>query len=58
MPAHWSVELCLIPSVGGALSVGLIGGGCVPRRTLGSLFADVWGYVYSLFAVWPGASQP
>ena len=32
MPAHWWVELILSPLVGGALSLGMIRGGCVPRR--------------------------
>ena len=30
------------PLVGGAAFLCVIKGGCVPRRTLGSLFADGW----------------
>ena len=30
----------------------------MPKRTLGSLFADGWGCVPTLFVVWPGVSQP
>ena len=35
--------LILIPLVGGALSVVVMRGTCVPRQSLGSLFADEWG---------------
>ena len=42
MPTFWSVTI----------------GGYVPGRTLGSLFADGWGYVLTLCFVWPGAPQP
>ena len=52
------MELILIPLVGGALSLGEIRGGCVPRGSLGSLFADGWGCVPTQFVLWPGASQP
>ena len=57
MPAHWYVELILIPLVGGALSLSEIGGGSVPRRFLGSLFTDGWGCDPTWIFVWPGASQ-
>lgn len=43
MPAHWQVELILIPLVGEALSLGVIRGSCVPGDSLGILFADGWG---------------
>ena len=36
---------------------GVIRGGCVPGRTLGSLFANEWSCVPTLFVVCPGASQ-
>ena len=52
------VELSLVPLVGGALSLGVISRSCVPRRTLGSLFADGWGCVPTLFVFWPRASRP
>lgn len=34
------MELSLVPLVGEALSLNVISGSCVPRRTLGSLFVD------------------
>ena len=43
--------------MGGALTLGVIRGSCVPGRTLGSLFADGWGSVPILFVVRLGASQ-
>ena len=52
--SHWWVELSLIPLVGGALSLSVIRGNCVCRRTLGSLFADGWAFVLTWFVVWPG----
>ena len=58
MPAHWWVKLFIVPIVGEALSLDVIGGSWVPRKTLGSLFADEWDCVPTLFVVWPGASQP
>ena len=58
MPTNWQVELSLVPPVGGALSLGVIRGSNVPKRTLGSLFADGWGCVPTLFVGYPGASQP
>ena len=58
MPAHWKVELILIPLVGGALSLGEIRGGCVPGVHLGSLFAGGRGCLPTLIIVWPEASQP
>ena len=45
------MDLSLIPLVGVALSLGVIRGSCVPRRTLGSLFADGWGRVPTLSVV-------
>ena len=39
MPTHWKLDLTLIPLVGGALSLGVIRGSCVPGGSLGSLFA-------------------
>ena len=52
------MELNLVPLVGGALSLGVIRGRYVPRRTLGTLFADKWSCVPILFVVWFGVSQP
>ena len=40
------MELILIPLVGGALSLGVIGSGCAPGGSLGSLFADGAGAVF------------
>ena len=54
-PTHCKVELSLVPLVG--LSLGMIRGVCVPRRSFGSLSVDGWGYVPTLFVVWSGASQ-
>ena len=39
------------------LSLGWVGVVLFPGRTLGSLSADGWGSVFTLFLVWPGASQ-
>ena len=47
-----------IPLVYRVLPLGVIRDGCVPRRTLGSLFANGWGCIPTLFVVWPGAFQP
>lgn len=38
--ALWQVKLSLVPLVGGVLSLGVTRGGSVPRRAVGSLFAD------------------
>ena len=38
MPAHWQVELILIPVVGGAVFLGENRGSCVPGRFLGRWF--------------------
>ena len=51
------MELILIPLVAGALSLDVIRG-CVPKKYLGSLFADGWDCVPRLFVVWLGALQP
>ena len=37
VPAHWQVELGLIPLVGRDMSRGMVKGGSVPRMTLDSL---------------------
>ena len=47
-----------MPLVSRALSLGVIRGGCVPRRALGSLFADGGGSFPTLFFICPEASQP
>ena len=57
MPAHWYVELILIPLVGGAFSLGEIRGSCVPGVSLGSLFTDGWDCDLTWIVAWPGASQ-
>ena len=49
--------MILISLVGGALSLGVIRGDCVPGVSLGSLFTDGWGCIPTQFVVWPGASQ-
>ena len=48
------MKLTLAPLVGETLSLGVIRGSCVPGKTLDSLFVEG---IYTLFAVWPGASQ-
>ena len=50
--------ILIIPLVGGALSLGVIRGSCVPRSSLGNLLADDWGYVPTWFSVQPEDSQP
>ena len=57
MPAHWWVELDLLPLVGRAMSQSMFAGSCWFRTTLGSLSADEWGRVPILLVVWPEASQ-
>ena len=57
MPAHWYVELILIPLVCGALSLDGIRGSCVPEGSLGSLFTEGWGCDPTWIVVCPGASQ-
>ena len=53
MPAHWYMELIPIPLVGGALSLNVIRGGCVPGGSLGSLFIDGWGCFHlDCFLAW------
>ena len=56
-PAHWWVELGLVPLMGRAMSRGLFRGGCALWTSLGRLSADGWVYVPTLFVVWPEASQ-
>ena len=57
MPAHWCVELCVVPLVDRATSRGVFRSGCELSTTLGSLSADGWGCVPPLLVVWPEASQ-
>ena len=57
MPAHWRLELGLVPLVGRAVSGGVFRGSCGLRKTLGSLSADGWGCVPALLVGWPEASQ-
>ena len=57
MPAHWQVELILIPLVGGVLFLGEIRGGCVPGGSLGSLFTEGQGCDPTWVVVCPEASQ-
>ena len=45
------------PSGGGALSLHVIRGICVPEGSLGSLFTEGWGCDPTWIVVWPGASQ-
>ena len=53
MSTHWWLELSLVPLVGGALSLGVIRGSCMPGKTLGSLSAEEWGSVPTrLFGLW------
>ena len=53
VPAHWWVELGLIPLVGRAVSRGVLRAGSGFRMTLGNLSADGWGCVPTLLVVWP-----
>ena len=46
MPAHWWVQLGLVPVVGRAMSSGVFRGGCELCTALGSLSADGWGCSY------------
>ena len=45
VPAHWWVELGLVPLMGRAMSRGVFSGDCELSATLGSLTADGWGCV-------------
>ena len=57
VPAHWWVELGLVPLVGRAMSgVCLLSSGLL-WKTLSSLSADGWGCVPTLLVVWPDSSQ-
>ena len=57
MPAHWWVELGLVPLVGKAVSRGMFRGVCELGATLSSLSVDGWGCVPTLLVVWPEVSQ-
>ena len=57
VPAHWWVGLGLVPLVGRAMLRGVFRGSYALRMTLGSLSADEWGCVLTLFVVWAEASQ-
>ena len=57
MPAHWWVELGLVPLVDRAMSRGVFRGSCGLRKTLGSLSADGWGCVLTVLVVWSEASR-
>ena len=52
------MELNLVPLKGKALSLGVIRGVCVPGRTLGSLFANGWGFVPTLLFFGLGLFKP
>ena len=56
LPTSRWISLSLLE--GGALSLSIIRGGYVHRSYLGSLFANGWGCVPTLFVVWPGTPQP
>ena len=57
MPAHWWVELGLVPLVGRAMSRCMSRDDFGLRTTLGSLSVDGWGYGPTLLVVWPEVSQ-
>ena len=57
MPAHWCMELGLVPLVGRALSRGVFNGSYGLRKTLGCLSADAWGCVPALLVVRTEVSQ-
>ena len=51
------MQLGLGPLLGRAMLRGMSGGGYGLRKSLGSLSADGWGCVPTLFVVWPEVSQ-
>ena len=57
MPAHWWVELGLVPLMGRARPRVMFKVSCGFRRTLSSLPDDGWDCVPTLLAVWPEVSQ-
>ena len=56
VPAHWWVELGLVPLVGRVVSRGVFIGGCLLRTTLSSLSAAGWSCVPTPLVVWTEAS--
>lgn len=56
VPAHWWVELSLVPLVDRAMSRSMSRGSCGLRKSLGSLSSDGWGCVPTLLVVLPEAS--
>ena len=50
-PAHWWVELGLVPLLGSAMS-GAVFIRQLFRKTFSILFADAWGCVLTLFCLW------
>ena len=57
VPAHWWVELGLVPLVGRAMSEDVFSAGCGLRKALSCLSADRWGCFPALLVVWPVVSQ-
>ena len=57
MPAHWWVELDLVPLMGRVVSRSVFRGGCELSMTLGSLSVDGCVFVPTLLVVWPEVAQ-
>lgn len=53
MPAHWWLELGLVPLVDEAMLRGVLMGGCELSVAWGTLSTDGWGCVPVLLVVWP-----
>ena len=57
VPAHWLVELGLVPLVGISMSRDVFRGICALKKTLGSISDDEWDHIYMLYLVWLEESQ-
>lgn len=57
MPAHWCMELGLVPLVDRSVSVDIFRGSYGLRMTLSSLSIEGWGWVLTLLVVWAETSQ-
>ena len=57
VPAHWWVQLGLVPLGGRAMSRGVFSQQLCPQEDSKHWPADRWGCVTALLAVWPEASQ-
>ena len=57
VPAHWWVELGLVPLVSRAISGRVFRDSCGLRKSLGSLSGDEWACVPAVLVVWAAASK-